>query len=176
MAKVAYSKLNAKVNTEYKVITLEDEKEIEILQYLPINDKLDVITRVIELSYDPGIYYSNPLKTNVYLDLEIIQAYTNITFTEKQLENPPKLYDAIVSSGWRDRIFNEIPAEELQALRRNVSKTQQAYYAYKTSAIGVLEAISTDYSDLDLNVEELRQKLASGENIELVQKIITNLG
>ena len=176
MAKIAFSKLNAKINTNTKTIMLEDGKEIEIIQYLPTAEKLDMIARVIELAHDVNINYMNPLKTDVYFDLEVIQSYTNITFTEKQLSDLPKLYDMIVSSGWLDRIMAEIPEVELSVLRSNIVRTQEAYYAFRNSAAGLLELISTDYQDLDLDITNLQKKLAGAENIELVKSIMEKMG
>ena len=47
MAKVAFTKLGLKLNKDnVKTITFNDQ-EIEIKQYLPVNDKLALISRVI---------------------------------------------------------------------------------------------------------------------------------
>jgi hypothetical protein len=43
--------------------------------------------------------FANPVKTRVFTMLEIMYAYTNINFTEKQKEDPAKLYDILLSSG-----------------------------------------------------------------------------
>ena len=40
------------------------------------------------MSHDVEHNFSNPLKTDVYLTIELIEAYTNISFTDKQKENP----------------------------------------------------------------------------------------
>jgi hypothetical protein len=112
MAKFPYTKLNAKINQEVVHISVEgSEASIEVRQYLPVDEKLGLIGRIIELAHDTN-NFSNPLKTKVYYTLEMISAYTNITFTEKQKEAPNKLYDALVSSGWMDTIFNSIPSSE----------------------------------------------------------------
>lgn len=176
MAKIAFSKLNAKVNTDIKTISLEDGKDIEIIQYLPTEEKINLIARVIELAHDPEINYMNPIKTDIYFDIELIKAYTNITFTDKQLDNLPKLYDLLVSSGWLQKIKDEIPKEEINVLRHNISRTQNAYYAYRSSAVGIIETISTEYSDLDLDITALQKKLANVPNLELVKNLMANLG
>lgn len=176
MAKIAFSKLNAKVNTDIKTIALEDGKEIEITQYLSTEEKLGLIARVIELAHDVDINYMNPLKTDVYFDIEVLKAYTNITFTDKQLENLPKLYDQLLSSGWLVKIINEIPKEEIRILKHNVARTQTAFYAFRNSAAGILELISTDYSNLDLDITNLQKKISNGENIELVKSIVEKMG
>ena len=175
MAKVAFSKLNAKVNTDIKSISVDD-KVVEVRQYLTVDEKLDLLARVIELAHDTTNNFSNPLKTEVYFIVETIVAYTNISFTEKQLENPQKLYDALLSSGWVNQIFDKIPDSEMEILRTNLEKTQNAFYTYRNSMAGILETISTDYSDLDLDITELQKKLANGENIELVKNIVNKMG
>ena len=42
--------------------------------------------------------FINPLQVEVYTLLQIIEKYTNITFTDKQKEDPAKLYDLITIS------------------------------------------------------------------------------
>lgn len=176
MARFPYTKLNAKINQEVKIIAVEGvDTPIEVRQYLPIDEKLALIGRVIELAHDEN-NFSNPLKVQVYFTLEVIEAYTNIAFTEKQKENPPKLYDALMSSGWVDKILDAIPEDEFGVLLTGVDDTIEAYYKYRNSALGILETVSTDYSNLDLDITALQQKLANGENIELVKDIIGKLG
>ena len=46
------------------------------------------------------------------MGIEIIDNYTNISFTEKQKEDVPKLYDAIYSSGLKDAVMKAIPEAE----------------------------------------------------------------
>lgn len=176
MARFPYTKLNAKINQEVKTIAVEGvDTPIEVRQYLPVDEKLALIGRVIELAHDEN-NFSNPLKTEVYFALEVIEAYTNIAFTEKQKENPPKLYDALVSSGWINRIVEVIPESEVITLRNRVNDTIKAYYKYRNSALGVMEALSQDYTDLNFDVAQLTEKLQNGQNIELVKDILNKLG
>ena len=176
MAKIAFSKLNAKVNTEIKSIEVGEDKIIEVRQYLPVSDKLTMIGKIIEFAHDPDINYANTLKTEVYLVIEILDAYTNITFTDKQKEDPAKLYDMLMGADWFNSVWEAIPVEEIMTIRANLAKTQMAIYDYRSSVLGILDTIQTDYSDLDLNITELQQKLANGENIELVKNIMSQLG
>lgn len=176
MAKIAYTKLNAKVNQDIKTIPVEGtETPIEVIQYLPVNEKLDLITRVIQLSYDEN-NFSNPIKEEVYFILNVIEFYTNITFTEKQKENVTKLYDSLYSSGWVRKIINEIPEIEICDLRQGLRLTVDAFYSYRNSVLGILETMKTDYSNLDLDIEKLQENLRDGKNIELLKEIMTKLG
>lgn len=175
MAKIAYTKLNAKINTEVETISVEGcDSFVEVRQYLPVDEKLGLIGRVIELAHDNN-NFSNPVKLNVYLELEIIYAYTNIAFTEKQKENITKLYDNLTSSGWVEKILKAIPVNELDILRSGLQDTVKAYYDYRNSVLGILETISADYSNLNFDIEKLSHNLVDGENIELIKNILDKL-
>ena len=100
--KPTFAKMGLKMDTDVKVITI-GEQEIEIKQYLPVNDKLALIGNVISSAADDN-NFANPIKLEVFTALEIVFAYTNISFTDKQKEDPVKLYDIMESNG----IFNTI--------------------------------------------------------------------
>ena len=79
--KPTFAKLKLQKNIEKKVITFNDF-EIEVKQYLPIQEKLKLISNVLNSSSTEQ-NYSNPVEEAVFGTLEIIYAYTNIAFTEK---------------------------------------------------------------------------------------------
>jgi hypothetical protein len=91
MAKVSFSKLGLKVNNEVVNIHFNDQV-IEVKQYISVNDKLKLISEIINNTIDEHSF-CNPVKVKVYLALSILDYYTNINFTEKQKEDPVKLYD-----------------------------------------------------------------------------------
>ena len=82
MAKIGFTKLSLKRKNEVKTITINNN-QIEIKQYLPVNEKLDLIARVINGAHDQN-NFPNPIKIEVIGTLEIIMAYTNISFTESK--------------------------------------------------------------------------------------------
>lgn len=174
MAKVAFTKLGLKTNQD-KTIVKFNEQDIEVEQYLPINEKLALISRVLNQSADEN-NFANPIKIDIYLTLEILFAYTNINFTDKQKEDVTKLFDLVTSSGLVDVIFPAIPQNEYEALAYGVKTSADAIYTYKNSVMGLLEAISTDYSNLDMDATQIQQKLADPENMELLRNVLTKLG
>jgi hypothetical protein len=107
MAKIAYSKLDLKVNDDITIIshvTSKDEMiEFEVKKYLPIEEKMEMISRIINLSVDDNGFY-NPVRLQIYTTIETVFAYTNLNFTTKQKENLFKLYDQLISSGIFDKI------------------------------------------------------------------------
>ena len=174
MAKVSLTKLGLKVNQDIKNIEF-NEQIIEVKQYLPINEKLELISSVINSAADEN-NFSNPVKENVFLTLEILYHYTNINFTDKQKEDPVKLYDLVVSSGLVNKVTDLIPEEELDEVINGVAQSVKAIYTYRNSVLGILESISKDYSNLDLDATEIQQKLADPDNMALLKQVLTKLG
>ena len=174
MAKVSFTKLGLKKNEEIGILHI-NEQDIEVKQYLPINEKLELISSVINSAADEN-NFSNPVKENVFLTLEILYHYTNINFTDKQKEDPVKLYDLVVSSGLVNKVTDLIPEEELDEVINGVVQSVKAIYAYRNSVLGILESISQDYSALNLDATEIQQKLADPDNMALLKQVLTKLG
>lgn len=174
MAKLAFTKLGLKINTDIEAFEF-NEQTVEVKQYLPVNDKLTLISEVINNSAD-GNNFANPVKVEVYATVAIIEAYTNITFTDKQKEDITKLYDKLVSSELYQTILHKIPVEEINSLFDALRSSIDAIYNYRNSVMGILENISTDYSNLDLDASAIQAKLADPENMALLKGILTKLG
>lgn len=174
MAKVSFTKLSLKKKNEVKTIDINNN-QIEVKQYLPINEKLDLIARVINSSHDER-NFSNPVKIEVIGNMEIIMAYTNISFTEKQKEDVAKLYDLFEENGIIDEIISQIPKWEYSFIIKGINETVKSVYQYNQSVLGILEAISQDYSNLNFNAEEIQQKLADPNNLDLLKDVLTKLG
>lgn len=175
MAKISYTKLKCTVN-ENKVPVQIGENTIAVKQYLPINEKLELIGRVINQSHEEDHNYSNPVKVDVYTIMEIIFAYTDISFTDKQKEDIAKLYDQMVSSGVVADITKAIPTGELEIIYQGVKDTIEAVYKYQNSIYGVLDTLKDDYGDLDFDVQEIAEKISGAENIDLIKSIMNKLG
>ena len=174
MPKIGFTKLGLKPNNEIQTIEF-NEQTIEVKQYLPVEEKLELITNVLELSHDSN-NFSNPVKVSVYTTLEIIEKYTNVNFTEKQKENPTKLYDLLVGNGFAAAVIKAIPESEYDEILTGIKQTIKSVYKYQNSVMGILDTISQDYSNLNLDATEIHQQLADPENLSLLKNIMTKLG
>lgn len=174
MAKVAFNKLSLSKDTSIKILEWKDQK-IEIKQYLPVGDKLDLISRVINYSSDEHVFY-NPCKVEIFELIEIILTYTNINVTEKQSEDVLKLYDLFVGSGFADAVKAQIPEEEINYINDGIWSTIKEIYRYRDSAMGIMEQIVQDYKDVDLDARKITEQLANTENLSMVKDVITKLG
>ena len=174
MAKIGLNKLGLVKNTEQVDFMWKGQK-IEIIQYLPLEKKLEIISNVINESVDLKGYYA-PYRLDLFMTIAIIQNYTNITFTEKQQEDLGKLYDLLVSSGIYNEIKNRIPASEIDYLQVNIEKTIHSIYEYKNSVLGIMDAIAKDYKDVSFDASQIQEALESGKGLETVREVLDNLG
>ena len=174
MAKVTYLKLKLENNIEPEILNWKG-LEIEVKQYLPVAQKLELISNVINLSADDN-NFANPLKIDIYLNLQLIKYYTNITFTEKQLENPAKLFDSFIVSGFAEVLKRAIPESELNYLSNGVKESVDAVYKYRNSFLGMMDIMKNDYSNLNFDASEIQQKIADPNNISLLKEVLSKLG
>ena len=128
MAKVPFTKLGLKKVEDTKNITVCGQM-VEVKQYLPIRDKIDIITNVIENSADDN-NFANPVKVEVFANLEIMYAYTNISFTDKQKEDPTKLYDLLEENGIIAEVIAAIPENEYALLLGWIDETIEAFVEF----------------------------------------------
>lgn len=171
MAKVPYTKL--KLNTKRsEIITREwDGLNIEVKQYLPIEEVSAVVEKIVNSSVDVNGYY-NPIRVSIYLLVETFLASTNVTVTEKQKDDIFKLYDDLMDS----EIYQIVPIKNYQIVGDYVNELIHNIYEYKNSVYGILDGISTDYSQLDLDAQKIHDELADPENLTLLKDVLTKLG
>ena len=115
-------------------------------------------------------------KLTVFYTIEMLRAYTNISFTEKQLEDPQKLYDIIILNKIWDTIKQSIPEDEVNYIWENTCALAREITDYNHSALGILKLAKEDYSDLELDVNDLTNTLTQSENnLNLVKGLLTKL-
>ena len=174
--KIGLTKLGLKKNTN--LIPLEwGDQVIQIREYLPIEDKISVIERIVNQSLDDN-NFANPARIMINTVLEVIFAYTtNINFTDKQKEDRLGLYDLLVSSGLWKAIKNKLAdVGELSIIQTTVREVIDEVYKYKNSALGILQAVNEDYSNLDLDATKLQEKIGNKENMEFLKEVMDKMG
>ena len=174
MSKINFTKLGLKKVDKVKTFTFNDN-EIEVKQYLPVNEKVELFENVLPLIIDDNNFV-NQLKLDVYLSLYILYYYTNISFTDKQKEDATKLYDLCEQSGLINAVIQNIPEIEYTTISETVQDIAESYLAYKNSAVGIVNAITTDFATLNNETEELNSNISNPENLTLLKDIMTKLG
>lgn len=175
MAKVPFSKLGLKKIKDDIVKIDFNGIEIEVKQYLPIDDKLQLVVNVISNAADGNRFY-NPIKISAFITLEIIFMYTNLSFTDTQKKDLSKLYDILISNGLAAEVINAIPEKEYKAITSLVYNSADNIYEQMNSAMSVVETfVNRDVGDTTQQVADLQEQLANPENLTLLRDIMTKL-
>ena len=169
MAKVPFTKLGLTKNIEVKNFTWKDQT-IEVKQYLPIQDKLSLIAAVLNKSQDENNFV-NDAKVNLFTGLEIIDYYTNISITEKQKEDPAKLYDLFYGSHFIDKVYTAMPEGEVDNIFALVYSTAEHFYKYRNSVYGILDAVKNDYDLSNLDLKGFVEQIKGSDELGLIQEI-----
>lgn len=141
MSKVSYANLKLKVDNSVNTFNFRGN-EIEVLNYLPIDDKYDLVMITLQKAEENGIY--NPLKLEMYFHLHLIYMYTNLSFTEKQKEDEAKIYDALKSNGFIDQFLNTINEDEYQFIFDMLNELVEKVLNYRNTAAAVLQSLIQD--------------------------------
>lgn len=145
--KVSYANMKLKVNTSVKAFEFGGQK-VEVLQYLPAQDKYDLLMVTLQKSLENDIY--NEFKLNLFFELHLVYMYTNISFTEKQREDEFKLYDTLKSNGFFDKFYQAINEDEYSELLKELVDIKHASSINKTSIGAVINHL---IDDLPANAE-----------------------
>ena len=174
MAKISLTKLN-KIKSLEPVDIKIGEETISVVQYLPLEKKLTIMQNIIEQAGNNEEGFYNIVKLTVFYTIEMLRAYTNISFTEKQLEDPQKLYDIIVLNKIWDTVKQSIPEDEVNYLWENTCTLAREITNYNHSALGILNLLSNDYDNLSLDTTDMANKLSNVDNLKMLREILTKL-
>ena len=141
MANVSFNELNLSLNNEIKTFSFND-KEIEVKQFIGVNDKNDLIEIALQKSLENNIY--NEILTRVFFHLNIVYLYTNIDFSKEDKENELELYDKLNESGLLDQIIINMNEDEYSNLCEIMDIEIQKRMQYHNSAAAVLQSIIQD--------------------------------
>ena len=175
MAKISFTKLNKIKSLPVVEISIDDQKVL-VEQYLPLEEKVNLITSVIEQSGNGEEGFFNIVKLEAYYIIEMIRAYTNISFTEKQLEDTTKLYDAIRLNDIWATVADAIPGAEREYIWSNIMALAREITTYNNSVLGVLKTISSDRDSLNFDVQEIMNNLNDPEALKLLKGMVDMTG
>lgn len=165
MTKTTYASMKLKVNTETKEINFNGNK-IEVLQYLPIDDKYSLLNITLQKAKEGAIY--NPLKKDMFFHLHLIYMYTNLVFTDKQREDESKIYDTLVSNGLLDKVLEAIPDTEFDTLYSYLNEQEKTILTYKNTVGG---AITEIIDNLPVQAEQM-QKIVDNFDPQKFQNVL----
>ena len=137
-----YSDLNLKLNKETVIVKINDKVEVEVLQYLPIEDKIDLIQIALQRSLENGVY--NPLKLDMYFNLYIVYMYSNFEFTDEEKADEFKLYNELQSNDIIIHVIAGMADGEYDCLLDYLKTMQEVNQTYRNSAVALLQTFIQD--------------------------------
>lgn len=137
---------------------------------------MDIAQSVIQQVIDFNNEFLNEFAFHMYMDLAIVFNYTNLSFTDKQKEDLYKLYDLLVGSGFMKELKKQVDCNKTDDLEVYIYETLNGYYKYHNSVYGIMDAMNQNYSNLNLDVNELQDKISNPESLSLVKDILTKMG
>lgn len=161
-----YSDINLKLNPTIKTFSINPEQGVQVLQYLPIEDKNDIIYIALQNAEENGIY--NLLKLRMFFDLYITYLYTDLEFTDEEKDNPAALYDVLNSNGIISAIFNNMNPNEVKYLNEILEETLRMRLEYKSTIASVINGF---IEDLPANAQAAKE-IVEKFNPEDFQQVI----
>ena len=152
MSKVTYTSLKLKVKEDVKTFDFNGNT-IEVKQYLPIDEKYDLISIALQKAKDENIY--NELKLDMYFNLYLVYLYTNLSFTDKQKEDEAKLYDALQSNGFIDKRMEVFNDDEYNDLINYIDIQKELEMTYNTTAAGIIYNLVKELPNQAENLKEI---------------------
>lgn len=181
MANITLKNLGVEtVNQEVIILDFNNEK-IEVLKYLPVQKKLEMISEVLSnaLSEDTEGFY-NPIKLEVFAAIAVIEAYTNIEFSEEEKEDIPHLYDLLKTSDLLRLITVEgIGEMKYSTLLCEIEACMRAITAFNNSFYGVIKNIGSNKDILNFDIEKVQtllREIKDPESLKLLKEIAPLLG
>ena len=144
---ISYANMKLKVDTSTKNINWK-ENSIEILNYLPVKSKYELIENTLNSAYDKGIY--NPVKLDKFFHLNLVYSYSNLIFTDEERQDTDKLYDELKSSGFMDKFLQNIDAKEYAEMLEDIDTIIKA----KSGFSGIIKKF---VDDLPANAEAMSE-------------------
>ena len=141
MSKINYAGLQLRIDKSVSTFEFNGQT-IEVLNYLPIEDKYDLVMVTLQKSEENGGY--NPLKMDMYLHLNMMYLYTNIEFDADARVNEPVTYDELLTSGLLDEFLATVKTEEYDYLYHMLTETKDELMSFKNSAAAVIQNIIND--------------------------------
>lgn len=174
MTQVTFNKLGYKVNTKTVEWKINDDITLQVLQYLPIQDKANLITFVVDQAVDERTGCFSPIRIEVYFQLALAKWYAGIKFSEKQLQDGGKTYDALESNGFFNNLRSLIP--EFKDIEYMLDETIKDIARYNNSFAGVLSVMTGDSEELGSNIQEILESIKNKEGIETLSAIKEAVG
>jgi hypothetical protein len=151
MAVLNYKDLNLSKETLIKKFKWNGH-DIEVLGYLPVEDKYDIVMITLQRSFENGIY--NPIKLDMYYHLNLVYAYSNLVFSDEDRADESKLFDELTSSGFMEEFLKNLNPTVYAEMLEDIENIAKLNMQYNAGVSGIIDKVM---NDLPLKAEELKE-------------------
>lgn len=136
-----FSELKLTLNTDYNIAKVGN-KEIKVLQYLPIKDKIDLIQIALQKAEENGIY--NEIKLDMFFELYLIYMYTDLEFSEEERANAEETYDILNCNNIILSVIGAMEEDEYDNLCEYLEIMKENNLDYRYSTAALLQSVIQD--------------------------------
>lgn len=173
MAKVSFTSITP-IKSKDDIVVKFGDKDIVIKQYLPVKDKADLITYIIQSAFDENGLFS-PVRQDIYTTIGLLKWYTNISFTENMMINVEKTYDSIIINNL-DQLLENIDSDEYITITNMIDDAVIETKDYLRSFAGQIRSSRESYDMTNIDVEKITEALQDPTQIGLVKDIMEKMG
>lgn len=150
-----FKEFNFSTEVETKKIMINN-KEVKVLQYLPIHKKMDLIQIALQESEEDTGY--NPVKLSLLMDVYMVYFYTDIEIDDEDREDVFRLYDILETNDVFNIIAEVIPEQEYEELKDFLTEQKEVWEKYRISLFGKIKDL---INNLPSNIEEANKIISN---------------
>ena len=169
-----YKELNLSTSIKEILVKINDAIELRVRTYLPIAEKISLITYVVDHALDENTGRFSPVRVGLFFDLAIAHFYGGIDFEDDVMALDA--YDAMETNGILTQIVSAIPQDEYDNIMNLVIETTKDIADYNSSFAGVLQIASQDSTNLTQQIEEALGQVKNREGLEILSEIKNVVG
>lgn len=130
-----FNELELKINDKVRILKFKN-KDIKVKQYLPIQDKLNLIQIALQQSLDEGVYNDGLL--TAYFHTYVVMFYTDLEFTDEEKQDVLTLFNLMDSENLIGSVIELIPQSEFGDLLEMLNNQQKNNMIFKQSAAYII--------------------------------------
>lgn len=177
MNKISFNKLGYKMQpSSTNTFKVNNELNIEVLQYLPAQEKGNLISFVASNAIDDKTGCFSPLRIEVFFNLALAKWYGGVSFTDKQIREAWKTYDILETNGFFENLRIAMDAKEFTDIQDMLDETLQDIARYNNSFAGMLNIMSGDAEGLNNQITTIMEQIKNKEGLEQLSAIKDMVG
>ena len=130
-----FNELELKINDKVRTLKFKN-KDIKVKQYLPIQDKLNLVQIALLQSLDEGVYNDGLL--TAYFHTYVVMFYTDLEFTDEEKQDVLTLFNLMDSENLIGSVIELIPQSEFGDLLEMLNNQQKNNMIFKQSATYII--------------------------------------